>query len=103
MCPERRADREFHKLRFRRGGKQVVRYIGNEERAAIVKQELSILQAESRALRELKRKMKTASRVLRESKRIMAPVLEAHGFVFHGLAIRRPRRRQNAMTDNSHP
>lgn len=98
VCAEKRGERTYYKLRFRRCGKQVVRYIGGAERATIVKQELAMLQAESKIMRELKARMKIANKALRVAKRMMEPVLQAHGFVFHGLAIRRPR---NGMTTKS--
>ena len=101
VCEERRGDRTYYKLRFRRSGKQVVRYIGGADRASIVKQELSILQAESKIMRELTAKVRIVNKMIREAKQTMEPVLKANGFVFHGLAIRRPRRQQNSTTTNS--
>ena len=99
VCEERRGRRTYYKLRFRSGGQQVVRYIGNAERAALVNAELARLQAETQALRELKTITKIASKMLRQTKQALEPLLEAEGFVFHGLAIRRPRERWK--TDNS--
>ena len=90
---ERRGDRTYYKLRFRRAGKQVVRYVGGADRAALVKEELGILQAETKVMQQLKARAKIANKMIREAKRTMEPVLKANGFVFHGLAIRRPRRR----------
>ena len=101
VSEERRGHRTYYKLRFRCGGKQVVRYIGSADRAAIVNEELSILQTESKIMGDLKATVRLANRMLREAKRTMEPVLNANGFVFHGLAIRRPRRRQNAITTNA--
>jgi hypothetical protein len=101
VCEERRAHRTYYKLRFRCGGKQAVRYIGSADRAAIVNNELSILQTESKIMRDLKARVRIANKILREVKRTMEPALNANGFVFHGLAIRRPRRRQNGITTNS--
>ena len=101
VCEERRGDRTYYKLRFRRGGKQVVRYIGGVDRASIVKQELSILQMDSKIVRELKARAKIANKMIREAKQAMEPVLKADGFVFHGLAIRRPRRLKNGIMTNS--
>ena len=99
VCAERRGDRTYFKLRFRRGTKQVVRYIGGPDRAAIVKQELAVLQAETKVMRELNARVEIAKRTLREAKRTMEPVLQAHGFVFHGMAIRR--RREDSIATNS--
>ncbi|WP_139228639.1 hypothetical protein [Planctomicrobium piriforme] len=92
VCAEQRGRRSYYKLRFRAGGRQIVRYIGSEERAAEIKSELSRLQAESKMLRELKARTKIANRMLREAKQCLNPVLEVHGLVFHGFAVRRPRR-----------
>lgn len=93
MCEERRGSRKYYKLRFRSGGKQVVRYIGGARRAAVVEDELAILQAETKIMRQLNAKVKIANKMIREAKQAMEPVLKANGFVFHGLAIRRHRRR----------
>lgn len=101
VCGERRGNRTYYKLRFRRGGRQTVRYLGGTDCAAIVKQELAHLQADSRALRDLKARTKSANKTLRDTKRELEPVLQAHGFVFHGMAIRRPRGRKHEMTTTS--
>ncbi|MCH5377626.1 MAG: hypothetical protein JJ992_27020 [Planctomycetes bacterium] len=82
MSEERRGRRTYHKLRFRTGGQQVVRYIGNAERAALVKADLQRLQAETKAVRELKTRMKLAKQMLTQAKRTLEPVLEAHGLAF---------------------
>ena len=103
VCAEQRGGRTYYKLRFRQNGQQVVRYIGDAERAAVVKQELSTLQAASKAARDLKMQAKLANQMLRESKRILEPVLRANGFVFHGLAIRRPRQRKSETNTNATP
>ena len=100
VCEERRRDRKYHKLRFRSGGRQVVRYVGGAELAAALKNELSILQYESRVMRDLKAKMKIANMVLREAKILMEPVLKANGLVFHGFAVREPRRRRNDVSNS---
>lgn len=98
---EKRGDRTYYKLRFRRGGKQVVRYVGGADRAAIVSKEIAILQADTKLMRELKAKVRIANQLIRETKQSMEPLLEANGLVFHGLAIRRPRRRQSGIVTNS--
>ena len=80
------------KLRFRMDGKQVVRYIGTDPiRAARIERELEILQCEHRSDRQLQRQLRMARAALRESKRILAPVLQEMGYQYHGYAIRRPR------------
>lgn len=100
VSKERRGSRTYFKLRFRCAGRQAVRYIGNADRAETVKAELELLQAESKLNRELKAKVKIANEMLREAKRLMEPVLTENGFVFHGLAIRRPRQRQHNTSTN---
>ena len=89
---ERRGKRTYYKLRFRSGGGQAVRYVGDAERAAAVRRELSVLQRTSRLRKELKSQAKVASRALRTAKKSLEPILNAHGRAFHGLAIRKPRR-----------
>jgi len=91
VCQEIRHEATYFKLRFRRGRRQIVRYIGDAERASAVRIELERLQSETKCMRNLKRLAKIASRLLRESKQQLKPILEAHGLAFHGLAIRRPR------------
>ena len=93
MCPEQRKTRTFYKLRFRRAGKQVVRYLGNAETAAAVNNELLALQAEHKMLRELQSLVAFAHRELRVGKKQLEPLLQAAGWAFHGLAVRRTRNR----------
>lgn len=88
---EQRSRRNIGKLRFRRGGKQIVRYIGGAEAARQVQDELSQWQAAHRKSRELLHLAKAARAALRESKQALAPCLEPIGYRFHGLAIRRRR------------
>ena len=89
--PERRGNRRRHKLRFRRGGKQVVRCIGGEQKANQIREELARWQALHRKTRRLARLAKKARRVLRESKRFLEPHLAKHGYRYYGLEIRRIR------------
>lgn len=91
---ECRGRRHRYALRFRREGKQAVRYIRGADEAAQVRDELAKLQARHRATRQLSRVTEAARRALRESKASLAPYLVPHGYVFHGLAIRKVRRRQ---------
>ncbi|MCA9123709.1 MAG: hypothetical protein H6822_08635 [Planctomycetaceae bacterium] len=93
ICRERRGDRVYHKLRFRRNGKQVVRYIGSAERATVVEREVSALQSEATAFRELNAAVKIANKMLRDSKTQLEPMLASYGYEFHGRSIRRPRKR----------
>lgn len=80
------------KLRFRRAGCQVVRYIRGAEEAVAVTAELEQLQAARRLRRKLADLNREASRLLRESKTCLQPLVEANGFKFHGRQVRRPRR-----------
>ena len=90
---ERRGNRTYYKLRFRRAGKQVVRYVGGADRAAIVKEELAHAPGRNKGHATTQsQESKIANKMIREAKQTMEPVLKANGFVFHGLAIRRPRR-----------
>lgn len=66
-----------------------MRYLGDAERASQVRRELALLQRERAAERELAQLRREARRLLRDSKRELAPLLEDRGFYYHGLAIRR--------------
>lgn len=101
VSEEQRGRRKYHKLRFRSEGRQVVRYIGNAQRAARVRAELEMLQQPSKAQRELKARVQQAGKLLRESKQALEPVLEAYGFRFHGYAIRRPRTSRTTASPQS--
>jgi hypothetical protein len=88
---DRRNERCYHKLRFRRHGCQVIRYIGAEAEADIVRKELAALQAERRVHRALALLEKEARRLRRESRRQLTPLVAAAGLKFHGRDLRRPR------------
>lgn len=89
---ERRGNRTYFKLRFRRQRRQAVRYLGLDARfAAQVGAELLALQAHRRRRHELAALTKQARQQLRDAKRQLEPLLVARGFRFHGLAVRRPR------------
>jgi hypothetical protein len=103
VTAERRGNRTYFKLRFRRDRQQVVRYVGcDPDHAAAVQQELDILQEERRKELELSRLTDAAKTVLRQSKRALAPVLAEEGFAFHGYEIRR-RRRSRTSSESSVP
>src|SRR4051812_22493167 len=92
LSREIRRGQAFFKLRFRRGGgKQCVKYVGGGQVTA-VRAELNKLQADARLKRKLAAVTRDAQQTLRQIKRNLQPVLESHGFAFHGLAIRRRRR-----------
>ena len=92
IAPEKRRGRMYYKLRFRRNHKQVVRYIGSAECAAVVRAELDVLQAETAILRKLNSIVNKAGQMLRDAKIQLGPLFEANGLAFHGLAVRRPRK-----------
>jgi hypothetical protein len=92
VAPERRQAGTFFKLRFRRDGRQVVRYVGGPEKAACVATELKTLQVARYNRRELDKLGRVARQLLRDAKAKLEPPLLELGFKFHGRAIRRPRR-----------
>jgi hypothetical protein len=80
------------KLRFRRQGKQRVRYVGQDpDSARQIQQELANLQAGRRQEQELARLNAKARRLLRETKASLTETVEASGHHFHGQALRRRR------------
>jgi hypothetical protein len=90
---ERRGARQVFKVRFRREGRQVVWRIGSDPAfAAEVRRELEALQVQRRRTREFRRLARLGRQALRDSKRVLAPVLAQDGFYFHGLAVRLRRR-----------
>jgi hypothetical protein len=90
LSTERRGDRIIHKLRFRRGGRQVVRSIGDAAEAAVVQSELDRLQSKRQSCRELAALDRAARRLLRDTKVQLEPLVIARGWKFHGRAVRRP-------------
>jgi hypothetical protein len=95
VSAEQRDARTYHKLRFRRAGQQVVRYIGDADRAREVERDLAALQHATQTMRRLREVTQLARRELRDAKRVLAPLLTENGFAFHGFAIRRPRRQNS--------
>jgi hypothetical protein len=92
VARERRGERDYFKLRFRRGGRQVVRGLGTDPQlAAQIRNELQQLQADRRAELHLAKLDREARRRLRAAKQALQPHLESRGLHFHGLAIRRSR------------
>jgi hypothetical protein len=92
VATERRGQREISKLRFRRDGKQHVRYIGGADQAAIVQIEIAALQSGRRLGRELLRMSRTAKLALQASRAQLEPLLREEGLYFHGYTIRKRRR-----------
>ena len=79
----------YYKLRFRWGGKQVVRYLGSDPQVArAIAQELRVLQRLRQLKKRLRRLAAQARRALRMAKHRLEPLLQERGFHFHGQAIR---------------
>src|SRR5947208_9939203 len=77
----RRGRRPVYKLRWRRGGKQQVRYLGQDPaRAEEVRLELEALQFRRRCARYVIRLMGAARPHLRRAKRLLAAHAAAHGW-----------------------
>lgn len=89
---DRRGERRYYKLRFRRNGRQIVRYLGSEQDASIVQGELDRLQVRLRLERELRVKARMSIQAIRVAKDSLAPLLGEMGYEFHGHAIRRFRK-----------
>jgi hypothetical protein len=78
-----------HKLRFRMGPKQYVRYIGsNPQFVDQVRQELMRLQAPAKSRRQLQRLIREANECLRRTKHQVEPLLPLAGRCFYGREIR---------------
>lgn len=87
--------RMIGKLRFRAGGRQVVRYVGaDEHRLAAVRHALAQWQAAHHAARRLQHTMRAAAALLREARHRSEAVLAGSEFRHHGYAIRRRRQLQ---------
>lgn len=100
---ERRGKQIIGKLRFRRQGRQYVRYLGGEDTARRFQEELTRWQAASRKARQLVGLAKAARAALRASKQTLAPYLEPNGYRFHGLAMRRRRDASQKAADALRP
>ncbi len=100
VSQEPRRNRTFFKLRFRRNGRQITRYIASAAVAAEVRRELDRLQSDARTRRRLRAFRKEASVTLRNSKRRLELLLNARGFRFHGRAIRKSRPTKVGQIEN---
>jgi hypothetical protein len=90
LAVERRRERRYLKLRYRRGGRQQVRYVGLEQ-AQAVQAELDVLQSDVRMRRRLAVLCRASAWRLRNAKNTLKPLFEQQGFRFHGDAIRKRR------------
>jgi hypothetical protein len=105
VCAEVRGDGGlYHKLRFRLGDRQQVRYLGKDlEFVKRVKADLAQLQQRIRLQRKLGRLVRAAKHKLRTAKIQIEPLLKGAGFAFHGMAVRQPRsggRQQTILTES---
>jgi hypothetical protein len=81
-----------YKLRWRRAGRQRVRYLGSDPAAAAaVRAALANLQAPARAGRAAAGLLRRARAALARAKAVLAPALAAKGYHYHGYASRRGR------------
>jgi hypothetical protein len=87
---EKRGSKTIFRLRYRIDGRQHVRYVSPRDAAAL-EAELGLLQRQVRARRCLASLAARARQMLRRRKSTLAPLIEAHGYHFHGQQIRRAR------------
>jgi len=95
ISPDRRGDRTYFKLRFRRNGRQRVRYIGGAARAIAVAAELKALQGDLQLRRRMAVLTRSVTSALRTAREKLQPLAESHGYYFHGHALRRRRNTTN--------
>ena len=82
-----------YKLRFRRDGRQQVRYLGTStELATAVEQELEKLQQTVRQNQQMFELYEAMRKQLAEVKVTLRPLLLSKGFSFHGFSVRKTRR-----------
>jgi len=80
-----------YKLRWRRGGRQRVRYLGPDPgRAEQVRAALEALQRPHRIARRVAQLLGEARKRLLNVKRLLEPHADACGFRYHGYTTRRP-------------
>jgi hypothetical protein len=102
VSADRRANgKTTFKLRWRRGGRQQVRYLGSDPAAAaVVREFVARLQAPGRAERRALALLAEAARRLRAAKKLLAPRAAAAGRPLHGYT---PRRRRPAAAATAPP
>jgi hypothetical protein len=93
IARESRPGREaFYKLRWRRGKRQCVRYLGSDPtHIKKVRAVLDTLQRPHRTACQLMKLMKEARKHLHKVKEFMEPFAEERGCGYHGYHLRRPR------------
>ncbi len=90
-----RGDRTYHKLRYRRDGRQQVQYIGDAARARAVEAELKVLQHDLRLRRHISELARSVTSALRTAREQLEPLVESHGYYYHGHALRKHRNNTN--------
>ena len=95
VCAEIRRGTKYFKLRFRNeDGQQRVRYLGSDPAVAEeIRRELKHFQLHRHQLTNLKQLFCEARKALRRTKVESQPALELIGFYYHGLVIRKVRRK----------
>lgn len=91
VATEHRGQGTYYKLRFRCGGRQIVRYLHGADEAAAVRAALQTLQQGRRRERTLRQIASAGRQLLRDAKRQLEPLVAARGWKFHGRCVRRPR------------
>ena len=92
ISAELRPNGPVHKLRFRVGGRQQVRYLGPDSPwVATVREALAAWQIPVRFGRELARRVRDGRRRLRRVRSAQTPLLRLAGLHFHGTTLRRIR------------
>jgi hypothetical protein len=88
-----------YKLRWRRGHRQIVRFLGRDaNRAAAVQAWLDDLQRPGRLARQATKLLRDARRELRQAKDLLIPRASADGSHYHGYRLRR---RSESITNES--
>jgi hypothetical protein len=95
ISPDRRGDRTYYKLRFRRHGRQRVCYIGGASRAMAVEAELKVLQRQLQIRRHLAVLTRSVTDALRAARENLQPLVKMKGYYFHGHAPRKHRNNTN--------
>jgi hypothetical protein len=91
VAAERRGNHIHFKLRFRKDGRQVVRYLSDAAAASAVSAELNQLQINRRIRRELRALDQAGRRLLRESTKKLQSLVQSYGLKPHGRNYRLPR------------
>lgn len=97
IAKEKRGNRTVYKLRWRVGEKQRIKYLGTDTaRVGWIEEQLRQHQRICRLKKQLRDLGREGMAILREAKIRLQPLLEERGLAFHGLEIRRHRRRRKS-------